>query len=71
MNQSTVIFGFLAAAFLVFITQRGELPVYWGLLVKSPSTPASGPGTTANGSISASDIAHAASTIADLAAVAG
>ena len=43
MNQSSVIFGFLAVAFLVFITQRGELGIYWGFLVSSPSAPASGP----------------------------
>jgi hypothetical protein len=33
MNQSNVIFGFLLAAFIVFITMRGELPVYMGFLL--------------------------------------
>lgn len=47
MNQSTVIFGFLATAFVVFITVRGELPIYWGFLAKSPQGPATGiTGTT-------------------------
>jgi hypothetical protein len=36
VNQSTIIFGFLFAAFLVFITQRGELPIYLGFLLTSP-----------------------------------
>jgi hypothetical protein len=31
MQQSNVIFAFLFAAFLVFITSRGELPKYAGL----------------------------------------
>lgn len=43
MNQSTIIFGYLAAAFLIFIVQRGELPTYWGFLVSSPAQPPSGP----------------------------
>lgn len=51
MNQSSVIFGFLALAFLVFITQRGELPTYWGFLVKSPAAPSSGPTATAVGQL--------------------
>lgn len=51
MNQSTVIFGFLAAAFFVFITQRGELPIYWGFLVSSPVQPASGPAATPSGAL--------------------
>lgn len=39
MPQSSAIFAFLAIAFLVFITQRGELRVYWGLLVGNTGTP--------------------------------
>jgi len=38
MSQSNVIFFFLFAAFVVFITQRGELPTYLGLLLASPKT---------------------------------
>lgn len=49
MNQSTVIFGFLFAAFFIFITQKGELGIYWGFLVSSPQQPSSGPTATASG----------------------
>lgn len=51
MNQSTIIFGYLAVAFLVFITQRGELPIYWGFLVSSPKQPAAGPSVTKEGAL--------------------
>lgn len=40
MPQSSAIFAFLAIAFLVFITQKGELRIYWGLLVGNTGTPA-------------------------------
>lgn len=40
MPQSSAIFAFLAVAFLVFITQKGELPVYWGLLIGNTGTAA-------------------------------
>ena len=33
MNQSNVIFGALLFAFLIFITLRGELQTYMGLLI--------------------------------------
>jgi hypothetical protein len=39
MRQSSVIFFFLFAAFIVFITQRGELPAYLGLLLMGPPAP--------------------------------
>lgn len=49
MNQSTVIFGFLFAAFLVFITQRGELPIYLGFILATPKQPvAPAPNTSAS-----------------------
>ena len=32
-NQSNVIFGYLLAAFIVFITLRGELPLYMGFIL--------------------------------------
>jgi hypothetical protein len=35
-NQSSVIFGALIIAFFIFITLKGELPVYAGLLLLSP-----------------------------------
>lgn len=67
MNQSTIIFGYLAVAFLIFITQRGELPLYWGFLVSSPQAPASGPTTTKTGQLTNGDVAKSAARIADLA----
>lgn len=68
MNQSTTIFGFLAIAFLIFITQRGELPTYWGLLVKSPQGSSAGPTASGSGAISSSSLAANASTLATIAA---
>lgn len=35
-NQSGVIFGYLAVGFLVYITLKGELPIYAGLLLLPP-----------------------------------
>lgn len=46
-NQSNVIAAFLLVAFLVFITMRGELPTYIGLLLGEGSN--SGGGVTASG----------------------
>jgi hypothetical protein len=39
LEQSSVIFAFLFAAFIVFITQRGELPIYLGFLLAPAATP--------------------------------
>jgi hypothetical protein len=40
MPQSSAIFAFLAVAFLIFITQRGELPTYLNFLFNpSANTP--------------------------------
>jgi hypothetical protein len=50
MPQSNVIFGFLAVAFLIWITQKGEVGIYWGFLVSSPSNASSS--TTALGPLS-------------------
>lgn len=36
MRQSSVIFFYMFAAFLIFITMRGELPVYMGFLLVPP-----------------------------------
>lgn len=71
VNQSTIIFGYLAVAFFIFITQRGELPVYWGFLVSTPTAPASGPAATASGSLTVGQAAQAVSAIAPLAALGG
>lgn len=46
-NQSAVIFGALFVAYIVFITVRGELPIYAGFLLSTP-TPAGGATTPAN-----------------------
>jgi hypothetical protein len=35
-NQSGFIFGFILLAFFVYITLKGELPIYAGLLLLSP-----------------------------------
>lgn len=32
MSQSTILFGALVAAFVIFITVRGELPEYMGVV---------------------------------------
>jgi hypothetical protein len=64
MNQSNVIFGFIAVAFLLFITQRGELPIYWGFLVASPKAPAAGPTATASGKLSDSEAVANLATVA-------
>jgi hypothetical protein len=67
MNQSTIIFGYLAVAFLIFITQRGELPIYWGFLVSAPTTPASGPTATGSGALTGGSVASTAASISSLA----
>lgn len=73
VNQSTIIFGYLAIAFLVFITQRGELPVYAGFLLSTPKQPVSGPAATGSGSLGTTGQAASAvsslSTLAEFAAV--
>lgn len=71
MNQSTIIFGYLAAAFFIFITQRGELPTYWGFIVSTPNTPSSGPTATGSGAITTGQAATALSTLAPVAAIGG
>ena len=44
MSQSSLIFFFLLVGYIVFITLRGELPLYVALLKSSPSgTPAATP----------------------------
>ena len=43
-NQSNVIVAFLAVAFVIFITMRGEIGVYMGFLLSTPKQ--SAPATT-------------------------
>ncbi len=76
MNQSTVILGYLAAAFLIFITVRGELPQYLGFLLGSgqgTAAPQATPSTQAQGATStgvgnASNIASEALSFTEIAA---
>lgn len=67
MQQSSVIFFFLFAAFIVFVTQRGELPTYLGLLLLSPASGSTGgtsSGTVNSASIGANGITNASSAAA-------
>ena len=57
MQQSSVIFFCIFAAFIIYITQRGELPTYLGLLLLSPSQ--SGAASVAN-AVGSSNVATAA-----------
>ena len=68
MSQSSVIFFFLFAAFIVFITQKGELPTYLGLLFLSPQTTG---GTTQTSATSLSTVAQSAEAIGQAAAALG
>ena len=54
-NQSAVIFAALIIGFLIFITLKGELSTYMGLLLLSPS--GSAPATPSTSSASASSTA--------------
>jgi hypothetical protein len=68
MSQSNIIFGAIFIAYLIFITVRGEIPIYLGLLLKSP---AQNPGTTAAtataAGVNAGQVANAATATASLA----
>ncbi len=62
MQQSNVIFGALAVAFVVFITTRGSLPVYMSVLFgtassgdAAPSAPTSSPDAPASPGASGDD----------------
>jgi len=58
MSQSSIIFFVLLLAFVVFVTQKGELPVYLGLLLLSPAQQTA--------SINAGQAVQAAQTVAPL-----
>jgi hypothetical protein len=51
ISQSTIVFFFLLAAFLIYITQRGELPAYLALLYGG-GTPSPTPAPPGGGSAS-------------------
>lgn len=63
MQQSSVIFFTLFAAFIIFITQKGELPVYLGLLLLSP---ANSGGSSTSSTTNTSSVADTAKTVAAL-----
>jgi hypothetical protein len=67
MSQSNIIFGAIFIAYLIFITVRGEIPIYLGLLLRSPAQ-ASGSGTaTAASGVNVGQVANAATATASLA----
>lgn len=45
MPQSNVIFAFVFAAYVIFITMRGELPKYMGFLLATPQQAPGGGGS--------------------------
>ncbi len=45
-NQASYIFGFVFLAFAVYITLKGELPVYAGLVLLSPTNGTNAAGNT-------------------------
>lgn len=72
MNQSNRIFAFLALAFVIFITMRGELRTYYGFIVgcgtpapepAAPTGSSAAPAPTQTGSNSSSGGNSTASTI--------
>lgn len=68
-NQSTFIAGSLAAAFLLFITVRGELPTYLGFLLGSSTGASAAPAQTSasTSSQTGSDYGKLVSEIAPIA----
>jgi hypothetical protein len=68
MSQSNVIFAAIFIAYLIFITVRGEIPIYLGLLLRSPAQnpPGSATATAASG-VNAGQAANAATATASLA----
>lgn len=63
MSQSDWIFAYLFIAFAAFITLRGELPAYAGLLLLSPPNTA----TASNSATTNSSVAGAVATGAETA----
>ena len=70
MNQSTIIFGYLFVAFLLFITQRGKLPVYLGFILATPKTPSAGPQATGSGALKSSEASDPMQAVAAVAKIA-
>lgn len=66
MNQSSAIFAFLAIAFIVFVTQRGELRTYMGFLFGNVAATPSNAKVDTKGEWSVGDVAGVATTLAPL-----
>jgi hypothetical protein len=66
MSQSNVIFAAIFIAYLIFITARGEIPIYLGLLLKSPAQPPATAATAASG-VNVGQASNAATATASLA----
>ena len=68
MSQSTIVFFFVLAAFLIYITQRGELPEYFALLFGggTPSAVPAGGGSASPPPANAQTSAAASATSAAL-----
>ncbi len=66
MAQSSAIFAFLAIAFVVFITQRGELRVYMGFLLGNVSKTPSNVTIQTKGGFDLGDLAGTAAKFAPL-----
>jgi hypothetical protein len=58
MPQSNVIFAFLLVAFIMFVTMKGELPIYLGFFLSSPQG-SSGTGSASNILGSVGNVANA------------
>lgn len=56
MRQSTVIFGVLIFAFVVYITMRGQLPAYLALFSSSNTSTSSAPKSTSSAETKSSGI---------------
>lgn len=73
-SQSDFIFGALIFGFLLFITARGELPIYIGFLLKSGpknlTTPTQNSSNSSSGSNIAADVKTGLAIASDVAAFA-
>jgi len=68
LSQSSVIVGFTIAAFIVFITVRGKLPVYMGFLTGGTAEP---PKTASNTASTVQSTLQTVGQVAQIAAMAG
>ena len=68
MSQATIVFFFVLTAFMLYITQRGELPEYLALLIGggTPTAVPTGGGSASTPPANASTSAAASATSAAL-----